>query len=74
MLKLNTIWPVPEKHLEDLAKKVGKILTVEMNIGKYANEVDRVCGRYCEVGRILKNRGEIHTTKEILSAIEEAVK
>ncbi len=74
VLKLDTIWPVPEKHLENLAKKVGKILTVEMNIGKYANEIDRVCGRYCEIGRILKNRGEIHTTKEILSVIEEAVK
>ena len=74
VLKLNTIWPVPDRHLEDLSKRVDKIFTVEMNIGKYANEIDRVCGKYCEVGRILKNRGEIHTTTEILSAMEEAVK
>ena len=74
VLKLDTIWPVPEKHLADLSKKVGKILAVEMNIGKYSSEVERVCGRNCEVGRVLKNRGEIHTTQEILHAIEEAVK
>jgi len=74
VLKLDTIWPVPEKHLTELSKKVAKVLTVEMNIGKYSNEVDRVCGRFCEVGRVLKNRGEIHTTQEILHAIEEAVK
>jgi len=74
VMKLQTVWPVPEKHLEELSKTVGKILTVEMNIGKYANEVERVCSKNCEVGRVTKNRGEIHTTMEILSAIEEAVK
>ena len=74
VLKLDTIWPVPEKHLADLSKVVNKILTVEMNIGKYSNEVKRVCGRNCEVGSVLKNRGEIHTTMEVLCAIEEAVK
>lgn len=74
VLKLETIWPVPEKHLEDLSKKVNKILAVEMNIGKYAGEIERVCGTSCEVSRVLKNRGEIHTTMEIMSAIEEAVK
>lgn len=74
VLKLDTIWPVPEKHLADLSKVVNKILTVEMNIGKYSNEVKRVCGRNCEVGSVLKNRGEIHTTMEVLRAIEEAVK
>ena len=74
VLKLDTIWPVPERHLKDLSKRMRKILTVEMNIGKYANEVERVCAPNCETGRILKNRGEIHTTAEVLSAIEEAVK
>lgn len=74
VLKLETVWPVPEKHLREVAKSVRKILAVEMNIGKYANEIERVCGCHCEVGRVLKNRGEIHKTSEILSAIEEAAK
>lgn len=74
VLKLNTVWPVPDRHLADLAKRVDMILAVEMNIGKYSNEIERVCGKHCAIGRVLKNRGEIHTTTEILRAIEEAVK
>ena len=71
VLKLNTIWPVPEKHLLDVARKVNSIIAVEMNIGKYVNEIERVCSRHCEVKRVLKNRGEIHTATEIFNAIEE---
>lgn len=73
VLKLDTVWPVPERHLADLAKSVDKVLTVEMNIGKYAHEIERVCAPHCEVGRILKNRGEIHTTQEVLRGIEEVL-
>ena len=73
VLKLNTVWPVPERHLAALAKQVDTVITVEMNIGKYANEIDRVCAPHCEVGRILKNRGEIHTTQEVFRGIEEAL-
>ena len=71
VLKINTIWPVPGKHLQRLAEKVDTILAVEMNIGKYANEIERVCSNSCTVNRVLKNRGEIHTTKEIFNAIME---
>ncbi len=71
VLKLNTIWPVPEKHLLEVARKVNSIIAVEMNIGKYVNEIERVCNRHCEVKRVLKNRGEIHTATEIFNAIEE---
>ena len=74
VLKLNTIWPVPERHLENLAKQVDNILILEMNIGKYANEVERVCGKHCRVGKVVKNRGEIHTATEVFAAIEEALK
>jgi 2-oxoglutarate ferredoxin oxidoreductase subunit alpha len=74
VLKLNTIWPVPERHLAALAQRVDKILVVEMNIGKYAHEVERVCRQYCSVGRVVKNRGEIHRATEVLSAVAEVVK
>jgi 2-oxoglutarate ferredoxin oxidoreductase subunit alpha len=74
VLKLDTIWPVPERHLLDIARRVDKVLAVEMNIGKYANEIERVCGPHCDVIRVLKNRGEIHTTAEVLCAIEETAK
>ena len=72
LLKLVTIWPVPEKEIRTVAESVGIILSVEMNLGKYAKEIERACNGYCEIRRITKNRGLIHTTTEIYDAIEEA--
>jgi 2-oxoglutarate ferredoxin oxidoreductase subunit alpha len=71
LLKLGTVWPVPEEEIRKAAKQASKILAVEMNIGKYSNEIERIGGGYCEISRVTKNRGLIHTKKEILSAIEE---
>jgi len=72
LLKLVTIWPVPEKEIRTVAKEASVILSVEMNIGKYAGEIERVSGGYCKVVRVTKNRGEIHTPAEIYAAIKEA--
>ena len=74
LLKLVTIWPVPEKEIQAVAKKAAVILSVEMNIGKYAGEIERVSGGDCRVVRVTKNRGEIHTSTEIYAAIKEAAR
>ncbi|TSA49004.1 2-oxoacid:acceptor oxidoreductase subunit alpha [archaeon] len=74
LLKLVTIWPVPEKEIRTVAKEASVILSVEMNIGKYAGEIERVSGGDCRVVRVTKNRGEIHTSAEIYAAIKEAAR
>ena len=71
LLKLATVWPVPEREIRELVKRRLTILVVEMNIGKYAAEIERVVGGLCEVVRVIKNRGLIHTPGEILEVIEE---
>ena len=70
LLKLSTVWPVPEREIKALAQQCDVIFAVEMNIGKYAGEIERVCGGACEVVRITKNRGLIHTTGAILEGLE----
>jgi len=72
LLKLLTVWPVPEPEMRAVAEQADIILSVEMNIGKYAGEIERVCCGTCRVKRVTKNRGLIHTTREIYKAIEEA--
>ena len=72
LLKLLTVWPVPEPEMQTIAEQADTILAVEMNIGKYAREIERVCCGYCRVKQVTKNRGLIHTTREIYKAIEEA--
>ena len=71
LLKLSTIWPVPEREIKALANQCDIIFAVEMNIGKYAGEIERVTKGACEVVRITKNRGLIHTTEEILGDLEQ---
>ncbi len=70
LLKLKTVWPVPEREIKALAEHCDVLFTVEMNIGKYAGEVERVCAGACDAARITKNRGLIHTPGEILEGME----
>ena len=71
LLKLSTIWPVPEREIKALANQCDLVFAVEMNIGKYAGEIERVSRGACEVVRITKNRGLVHTTGEILAGMEQ---
>ncbi len=71
LLKLGTVWPVPEKELAGAAEAADTVISVEMNVGKYTREVERVCGPRAEVRSVTKNRGSIHTAGEIYSAIKE---
>jgi len=73
LLRLITVWPVPEKEILAVAKQASTILAVEMNIGKYALEIERLAAKLCRVTRVTKNRGLVHTSSEIYSAIEEVV-
>lgn len=70
LLKLVTIWPVPEREIRAVAENASAILVVEMNIGKYAGEIERAVRGICDIVRVTKNRGEIHTASEIYAAIE----
>jgi 2-oxoglutarate ferredoxin oxidoreductase subunit alpha len=72
LLKLATVWPVPDRQIRSVAEQADTVLAVEMNTGKYAREIERVCCGYCKVTRVTKNRGLIHTTGEIYQALEEA--
>jgi 2-oxoglutarate ferredoxin oxidoreductase subunit alpha len=71
LLKLDTIWPVPYHEIRALSEQCDVIFAVEMNIGKYAGEIERVVFGRCEVERIGKNRGLIHTVGEIVNGIEK---
>lgn len=74
VLKLCNVWPVPEKALRELAVSVGKIFAVEMNNGKYVNEIARCAEGKCTVLPVTKNRGLAHTSREIFEAVMEGVK
>lgn len=73
VLKLCNIWPVPEKAIREIASNVGHVFAVEMNVGKYSREIERVCGGICPVTAVTKNRGLIHTPMEIYRSVMAAL-
>ncbi|MDR7856178.1 2-oxoacid:acceptor oxidoreductase subunit alpha [Tissierella sp.] len=66
-----TIWPLAEKQLINLSKKVKRIVVVEMNMGQYFLEVDRVAGKYTKVEKYNRVNGELITPEEIISFVKE---
>ena len=44
LLKLNTVWPVPEKEIREACAGVKRVIVPEMNVGQYLREVQRVAG------------------------------
>jgi 2-oxoglutarate ferredoxin oxidoreductase subunit alpha len=72
LLKLDTVWPVPEEQIRAVAERADTVLAVEMNVGRYAYEIERVCCGACRVVRVTKNRGLVHTTQEVYGVLEEA--
>jgi len=74
LLRLITVWPVPEREIAAAAERAGAVLSVEMNVGKYSGEVERCVAGRCPVTRVTKNRGEIHTSAEIFATIKEVAR
>jgi len=71
LLKLDTVWPVPDKEIRAAVGRADLVLAVEMNVGRYAYEIERICCGACPVVRVTKNRGLVHTTQEVYKALEE---
>ena len=71
MFRPITIWPSPEEQIRKLAKKVKKIIVVEMNLGQYYLEVDRIANKLTEVHKYGRVNGELITPDEIISYIKE---
>lgn len=42
LLVLKTLWPVPEDLIRQFAKQHRRVLVVEMNLGQYVREVERI--------------------------------
>ncbi len=70
MVKLQTIWPFPERLIDRVARAARRIVVPEMNMGQLVLEVERVAGRK-KVVRVNKADGEMVTPQMILAAIEQ---
>ncbi len=74
LIKLNTVWPFPERRIKALAAKVKGFVVPEINYGQIVLEVERsACGQ-AEVKLLPHGGGGIHTPEQILNAVKEVDK
>ena len=45
LLVLKTLWPVPERVIRKAAENVKRVVVVEMNLGQYVREIERILGQ-----------------------------
>lgn len=74
MLRLVTIWPFPERRIQELASKVKAFVVPEINMGQVALEVERcACGRARTV-LVPHAGGGLHDPEVVLEAIKGAAR
>ncbi|MEO0137804.1 MAG: 2-oxoacid:acceptor oxidoreductase subunit alpha [candidate division WOR-3 bacterium] len=73
-LRLIVVWPFPEKRIYELAGKVKALITVEINYGQIALEVERCAKGRCKTLLVPHGGGWVHNPDDILDAIKEGLK
>jgi 2-oxoglutarate ferredoxin oxidoreductase subunit alpha len=68
LVRLKTLWPFPEKLIEQVAENAQRIIVAEMNLGQIALEVERIAGRK-KVLRVGRADGQMVTPQQILDAM-----
>jgi 2-oxoglutarate ferredoxin oxidoreductase subunit alpha len=74
LVKLNTIWPFPEKMIRDLAGKVRALIMPEINYGQMVLELERCAGGRCPVLLVSHAGGTIIRPERILTVLEATLK
>lgn len=71
MFRAITIWPFPEKQIEQLSKNVKHIIVAEHNYGQIIGEVERIVKEKSKVHHIGKVNGTIIMPEEIVRKMRE---
>lgn len=73
MLRLQVIWPFPEKRVAELAGKVQALVVPEMNLGQIVYEVERVAAGRTKVIPVLHAGGTVHDPEDIFEIIKGSI-
>ena len=70
LLRLQLVWPFPNKIIKDLAGTVDKIIVPEMNMGQILHPIQENVNGQCTVVSAPKVGGEMHLPSEIYQYLE----
>jgi 2-oxoglutarate ferredoxin oxidoreductase subunit alpha len=74
MLRLITVWPFPDYMIKELAERVKAFVTVELNFGQVALEVERHVAGKAGCYLVPHAGGDVHNPDDVYEAIKEAAK
>ena len=74
LIKLETVWPFPEKLIRDVATRVRALIMPEINAGQMVLEVERCAGGACPVKLVSHFGGSIIHPRTIIDAIKDSIK
>ena len=73
-LRLQTVWPFPQKRITELSSRIKGFVVPEINAGQIVQEVERFTAGRCRVKSVPHYGGWVHDPKVILKAIKETAK
>lgn len=73
-LRLITVWPFPEKRIEELAGRIKAFVVPEINLGQIKLEVERASRGKVPVYPVSHCGGWVHNPDDILKVIKEAAR
>jgi 2-oxoglutarate ferredoxin oxidoreductase subunit alpha len=74
MLRLVTVWPFPDKRIDEIAGSIKAFIVPEINAGQIALEVERCAHGKAKTVLLPHMGGGVHRPEVILDAIREAAK
>lgn len=70
MFRPITVWPSPERRMNELGKKFDKVLSIELNQGQYLEEIQRSMGRL-DIEKLTKTNGRPFSPQDIIDKVKE---
>jgi 2-oxoglutarate ferredoxin oxidoreductase subunit alpha len=70
MFRPITLWPSPEKRLHKLGQEFKNVLSVELNMGQYLEEIQRCMGRL-DIEKLIKVNGRPFSPQDIIDKVKE---
>ena len=70
-MRLQGVWPFPEKRFREVAQRIKAFVAPELNMGQVVLEVERCAGGHCRTIALPHAGGTVHRPLDILAAIEK---
>jgi 2-oxoglutarate ferredoxin oxidoreductase subunit alpha len=73
VVQLYTIWPFPDKEIQQLTERCKAVIVGELNMGQIVTEIRRVLPRDLPIHTIQRYDGDILTPMQLLEKLQEVL-